>query len=396
MTSTENETERREFGSLRLRGRIWWLRYRIDRKEHWESSRSTSKNVAAKLLLRRQAELGAGVLVAPDTRRVMFSDLETMLRTHYQTKGRRSLPRVERALNHLRATFGTTRAHVITADSISAYEGTRLGAGAARATVNYELAMLRKAFNIAVGHRRLSSAPAISISVAKNARTGFFEPDDFRRVVAELPESLKPVMRFAYLTGWRVPSEVLPLTWDRVDFVAGEIRLDRNTTKTDEPRIFPFKGLPELAALLESQRARTRAVERETSSIVPYVFHHRHGKRIRSYANGWRAACERAAHDGKGALRFLARAHLLTRIPHDFRRTAVRNLVRAGVADGTAMKLTGHETREIFERYNIVSGADLRAGVEKLAAHLAQTPETSRKGTKGVQTRRNRAASGAQ
>ena len=385
----DNDEERREFGSLRLRGRLWWLRYRIDGKEHWESSRSTSKRVAAKLLARRQAAFGEGLLTVPEARRVSFGDLEKMLRTHYQTSGLRSLPRLDRALTHLRAAFGTMRAHAITAELISGYETDRLAAGAARATVNYELAALRKAFNLAVKARRLSSKPAITIPTPRNARTGFFEPEDFAVVRKQLSAHLGAAMTFAYLTGWRVPSEVLTLTWDRVDFNAGVVKLNVNSTKNDQGRTFPFDALPALAALLRAQRDYTTAVERETGSIVPYVFHRR-GRPIRAYANAWRAALDRAAHDGTGALRVLARPQLLGRVPHDFRRTAVRNLVRAGVPERVAMDLCGHKTRDIFDRYNIVNEADLRAGVAKLAVSLEE-PKPKRqpkraRGTKGGQS----------
>ena len=172
---------------------------------------------------------------------------------------------------------------------------------------------------------------------------------------------------FADLTGWRIGSEILPLQWRQVDFQAGTVRLDVGTTKNRDGREFPFDVCPELRDLLEHQRAITRAVEQQRGQIVPWVFH-RTGRRIRSFYRSWHAACEQA--------------ECPSRIPHDFRRTAVRNLVRAGVPERVAMMLTGHKTRSVFERYNIVSGADLRDGVRKLvrAAMVTRTVTISRSG----------------
>jgi integrase len=161
-----------------------------------------------------------------------------------------------------------------------------------------------------------------------------------------------PVVEFAYLTGWRI-GEILPLTWAQVDFRAGTIRLEPGTTKNDEGRVFPFRVLPALAALVKRQRERTTQVERDLNQIVPLVFHRR-GKRIKSFRTAWNNACKKAGLRG--------------RLVHDLRRTAVRNLERAGVPRSVAMKLTGHKTESVYRRYAIVSEGDLSDGVKKLAS----------------------------
>lgn len=111
-----------------------------------------------------------------------------------------------------------------------------------------------------------------------------------------------------------------------------------------------------MKALLEDQRARTSSLVAATGEAIPTVFH-RHGAPIKDFRAAWLAACTRAGLVGK--------------IPHDFRRTAVRNLERAGVSRSVAIQLTGHKTESVYRRYAIVAGADLREGVAKLAT-LAQ------------------------
>ncbi len=146
----------------------------------------------------------------------------------------------------------------------------------------------------------------------------------------------------------------MALRWDWIDFGAGSVTIPPNVTKNGEPKLFPFDVLPELAELLRARRAVTDAVIRETGKRVPFVF--TDGGRPIPYKKlltAWHAACE-AAEVGR-------------RMLHDFRRTAARNLRRAGVDEGTIMKLCGWETRAMFDRYNIIDERDLRAGVGKLA-----------------------------
>jgi len=147
---------------------------------------------------------------------------------------------------------------------------------------------------------------------------------------------------------------VFPLTWAQVDWAGGFVRLEPGTTKNREGRAFPL--MPSLRALLERRLEHTRRCERAQDRIIPSVFH-RSGRPIQSMAKAWRAACKKAGVPG--------------RLLHDLRRTAVRNLERAGVSRSVAMKMTGHKTESVYRRYAIVVEADLVQAGAKLAAVTA-------------------------
>ncbi len=170
------------------------------------------------------------------------------------------------------------------------------------------------------------------------------------------------------MTGWRVPSEILSLQWRQVDLKAGIVMLDPGTTKNKEGRTFPFGVVPELRQVLEAQRKATIKMESAKGIICPWVFH-RNGRRIKDFRKAWADACETAGCPG--------------RIPHDLRRSAVRNLERAGVSRSVAMKLTGHKTEAVYRRYAIVSEADLSEGVKKLGALTLTGTKTGTIGRSG-------------
>lgn len=220
---------------------------------------------------------------------------------------------------------------------------------AASASINLELSTLKRAFNLAVRAGRLHVRPYIPSIEVNNVRKGFFEANELKAVVKELPDDIRPIIRFCFLTGWRI-SEVLTLPWRQVDLKAGIVRLEPGTTKNDEGRTFPCSALPELEELLKEQHERTKACELETGRIIPWVFH-RNGKQIKSFRAQWHRACEKARVPG--------------RYVHDLRRTAVRNLERAGVPRSVAMKLSGHKTESVYRRYAIVSESDLAEGCQQ-------------------------------
>lgn len=240
------------------------------------------------------------------------------------------------------------------------YADHRLAEQAAAATVNRELAALRRAYRLAVRQGILVTAPPIVARREDNVRTGFFEPEQLEAVCKRLGEVPADIARFCYHTGWRSKSEVFPLTWAQVDWAGGFVRLEPGTTKNREGRAFPIT--PALRAILERRLEFTRRCERAQGRIIPWVFH-RKGQPVKWMKASWRTACREAGVPG--------------RLMHDLRRTAVRNLERAGVSRSVAMKMTGHKTEAVYRRYAIVSEVDLKEAGAKLAA-LRGSGETFR------------------
>ena len=100
-------------------------------------------------------------------------------------------------------------------------EQRRTIAGVSNAGITRELTILKRIFGLALHAGKLLHKPHIPLLREDNTRTGFFEPEQFSSVQAHLPSALRPVVEFAYITGWRIASEVLPLEWRHVDFRAG-------------------------------------------------------------------------------------------------------------------------------------------------------------------------------
>ena len=369
-------------GRIYRRGNVWWLDYGFRGERYRETSGSHRKGDARALLKKRMAEMGRGQLVGPRAERVTFEDLIGMIEDDYLVNGRKSLPQLRGTLGHLRGYFARRRAIDITTDRVTAYIRARQEEGAAASTIQKELAALKRSFNLAVRAGQLTTKPYIPSVKVDNTRQGFLTMADVEAVAREIGADLAPVVRFAALTGWR-KREVQSLRGRQVDFDAGTVRLEPGTTKNMEGRTFPFTALPPLERLLTEQRERTDDVERTTAAIVPWVFH-RQGEQIRSMRQAWHSACERAG------------------IPdawiHDLRRTAVRNLERAGVSRSVAMKLTGHKTEAIYRRYAIADSTALAEGVEKLARLHAEEPRERKvlplNGTNTAQSRHKRVAGG--
>jgi integrase len=230
---------------------------------------------------------------------------------------------------------------------------------------------LKLIFNLALKGGRIGSKPYIELLDEPPPFEGFFEREQIAAVLAHLPPELAAVVEFAYITGWRVASEVLPMQWKQVDWKADAVRLDAGTTKNRDARVVYMTGT--LRRILEAQHSAHLRLAK-AGQIQPHVFfrmvaHERGGEKhprpIGSFKRAWRLACRAAGVPGKKL--------------HDLRRTAVRDLDRAGVSRTVAMKMVGHRTESIYNRYNITSDGDLRAAARKLdVAAEVQQPSAQR------------------
>ena len=332
----------------------WWVQYSVRGKRFRESSGSSNRVEAVKLLKRRIGNASQGRTIGPQAEKTRFKQLTQMLIDDYRANGRRSLKRIKASVGHLLAFFGDEFAMDVTGDRIASYVAFRQDEKAAPATINRELAALKRAFRLGEKVGKVIQRPEVSMLREDNRRKGFFEADEYRAVLKHLPEELKPVIQTAYITGWRIASEILTRQKHHVNLEAGWLRLEPGETKNGEGRNFPLT--PELREVLAQQIEKTRLIEQKTGRIIPWLFH-RDGNPIRDFRGAWASACKSAG--------------VPKRIPHDFRRTAVRNLERAGVPHSAAMAMVGHRTESIYRRYAIADEVMLKEGAVKLAAFHA-------------------------
>jgi integrase len=166
---------------------------------------------------------------------------------------------------------------------------------------------------------------------------------------------LKTFVLFLYTVGCR-SGEAKKLEWSQVDWSARLIRVHEDQTKNREPRTIP------LAPIVF-----------ERLQDVPERDRHRRIFRVGNFRKAWHTACVKAglgtltkgkSNDGYGKYSGL--------LIHDLRRSAVRNLREEGIAEGVAMSVSGHKTRTVFERYNIVVEDDKTAAVEKVGSRLTK------------------------
>lgn len=335
-------------GMIYKRGKVWWIKYYRNGKPFRESTKSAKETDAKRLLKKREGEISEGKFPGIYFDRVLFDELADDFLTDYRINGKKTAKRAEEIVRlHLRPFFGDMKVTSITTSKIKKYIEQRQGEGATNATINRDLAAFKRMFNLGAKSTppKVARVPYIPMLAENNVRKGFFEHDQFLPLRDALPEYLKGFVTFAYKTGWR-RSEIASLTWAQVDREQGVVRLEPGETKNEDGRTYYMDE--EIKAVMKRQFGTRRLG-------CSYVFH-REGMKIMAFRKSWATACKKS---GLGKRYF-----------HDFRRTAVRNMVRAGIPERVAMMISGHKTRSVFERYNIVDSEDLKQASVKMETYI--------------------------
>ena len=348
----------------------WYLVWRVGGRQYKKSSGTTVKQKALAQLRTKIEKAKQGFQPSEDPSKLTYEYLRELFMNDYRENEYASLMVNKETgeeyvcgLNHLDDFFGGRKINEITIEAIDRFKNEQKKAGLENGTINRSLAKLRRMFKIAAKRGKIQFIPAFDMLPEPKGRQGFLEVADYEKLYAALPEHVRPLLAVGFNTGMRF-SEILNLKWFQVKISEHKIELEAEDTKNSEPRVIPMiDGLPEV---FEELRRKNPDAE--------YVFL-RKGERIKTIIKAWRNACVRAG------IRVKINGMQVTShfeddgtyrgfLFHDLRRSAVRNFIRAGVPRSVAMKISGHKTEEVFERYNITSEDDLQDAATQVAEYL--------------------------
>jgi integrase len=368
-----------EGGLFKMRGSEFWYAQYYDcrdgrRRQIRVSTRTKVQEEAQRVLRKLIGDRDNGLASVTDVRRLRYADLRAALIESYIAQGNKSLKskadgsEYVAGLTALDEFFGFKSEIVdgkqvvtdkgasvsqITTDAARRFVRKRREDEAGNAAINRSLAALRRMLKIAKRDRKIHDVPYIEFQKEPPARKGFLEREKFEELVALMPTHLRPLVTFLYWCGCRI-GETLQIEWSQVNLTARQIRLEPEQTKTDEARVLPLPSvLVDMLDDVESKEGR--------------VFD---GTNLRKE---WMTACAACGLGSKIEVEgrpYDPRYEGLTL--HDLRRSAVRNLINAGVRERVAMQITGHKTRSVFDRYHIVSPVDVTNAMQAVeAASLA-------------------------
>ncbi len=375
---------------------IWWIEVWINGVQHRETTREYDKQEALAFLERRRAEIAMGRFNG-STSKVTISELMEDVLAEARIKRLKSYVDIEgRWRLHLKPAFGHLKAAQLTRATLKEHVERRLAAGAKPATVNRELEVLKRAYNLGAQSDppKVLRVPHFPRLKENNVRQGFLDIAGYERILEQCIIAgpwMRGVFELGYTLGWR-EAEVLNLRADQVDLLNRCVRLNPGETKNDDGRLaFMTTSLYNAIAPLMQRKCGD-----------DYVFTRDDGSQVVDLRKTWRRVCVAA---GQGKL-FCRKCQITINsvshcskcegenigyrglLFHDLRRTAVRNMVRRGVPEKWAMAISGHKTRSMFDRYTIVSESDLREAALRTERGFKAELEKSRATARAKQTSR--------
>lgn len=356
---------------------VWWVSYYRNGKQYRESTHETNWQKASDFLKKRLGEIVTGNFSGPKAERIKVEELSEDFLRDYRVNRKSSIVNAEaRWKLHLEPFFGSLRAVDVSSDILARYVDERQQQGAKNATINREIAALKRMFYL--GYRctppKVNRVPAFPHLTENNARQGFLDDGQYKNLLASCPELwFRALVEVGRTYGWRI-GELLNLRAKQVDLLAKTIRLEPGTTKNREGREVT---MTDTVHTMLSQCVYAKGPE-------DFVFTRSDGSAVKDFRGTWWNACCAA---GVGHMICLTcsqpvagndcerckaekkpsnRLKYVGLIFHDLRRTAARNLRRAGVAEGVIMKIGGWKTRSVFERYAIVAQSDIQDAIQRL------------------------------
>ena len=360
-TVEKEKAEKRERGAGRIwqRGSFYWIQYYDSHgRQVRESSHSGTLEVAKRLLKRRLGQKEAGFLPDRTANRVTIQDLADIFLLDYKNNGK-SIRWANDCWDDLKPFFGAMKATHVTTDDISRYIEKRQKDAVSNATINRELSCLRRMFTLGTQctPAKVQRPPIFPARLKENnPRSGFVEDAQYRKLCDNCKETwLRAFLAVAYSFGFRA-GELLKMRVRQVDLLDRTIRLEPGTTKNKEGRV--VKMTDEIYLWL-SQCVRSKGPD-------DFVFTWRDSRQILDFRGLWANVTTAAGVPGL--------------LVHDLRRSAVRNMIRRGIPEVVAMRISGHKTRSVFDRYNIVSETDLADAARRIEQGRAKVGDTQQNG----------------
>jgi len=350
--------ERGEGWLIKIRGcRFWYGQFYRDGKQIRVSTKTEVKEEAKKTLRRLMGDAERGIAPENELRKIRYANLRAALLQNYVERGNKSLLTMadgsetisglkplddffeyepEKNGNPEKPGVPVTK---LTTDAARDFARERLQKGLSNDTVNGSLRLLRRMLNIAHEDKKIQFVPKIRLLKNSPARKGFLAKEQFDVLISFIPVNLRPVVTFLYYCGIRL-GEAKQIDWSQVDLKAALVRLEEDQTKNSEARTIPLPDV--LVKMLKGIEPKEGIVFDATN-----------------LRKAWHKACSSAGLGKLEEVEGRPDPRYTGLIIHDLRRSAIKNLMKVGVNEKVAMKISGHKTRDVFDRYHIVDTEDV-------------------------------------